>query len=304
MKGPQNKSLIGNAPVALRKMLDPLRRGKYADHSVQPCDGLGSADDAVGTIIESDIVPRLLMAHTITSPKRSRKKAVEIDDAAVSRFASLPMEVEAAELMDEVDRFLSDGIDVETVYVDLLAPTARALGESWERDECDFIEVTMGLWRLQEVMREIGGRYPSLRQKSGPSNCVSALFSPMPGDDHSFGALMIDDVFARAGWNSEAVPQPERRELLDTVSRRPFDLIGLTVTRECPPGTLRNLILALRKASNNPQVAILIGGHFVNNDPAIVAEVGADGTGTDARAALDVAGRLVASAQTRVPTQE
>jgi len=301
MKDPQQRSLIGSGPVALKRMLEPLRwRRAEEKHSPPECHDNPFSDEAVGIIIENDIVPRLLMAHATMPPSRGdKKRSPEIDDLAVSRFAELPMSIEAAGLLDEVDRFIDAGVEVETVYVDLLAPAARALGEMWERDECDFIEVTMGLWRLQEVMREIGARYPSIRQTAGPDCQRACLFSPMPGDDHSFGALMIDDVFSRAGWNSEAVPLPVRRELLDTVSRRPFDLIGLTITRDFASGVLRNLVTALRKASANPHVAILVGGRCVNQDPALVAEVGADGTGADAHAALEAAERLVASAPPR-----
>lgn len=299
MKDPQSRSLIDQGPASLRRMLEPLRKRTGGERSARtqpvPCENPFS-DDAVGTIIENDIVPRLLMAHSITPQKKPGRKKREIDDAAVIRFAELPLGTEAAGLMDEVDRFLDSGTSVETVYVDLLAPAARMLGDKWERDECDFIEVTMGLWRLQEVMREVGSRHPSLRQVSGPIGKRSALFSPMPGDDHSFGALMIDEVFARAGWSSEAVPQPERRELLDTVSRRSFDLIGLTVSRDCPEGVLRSLVQSLKKVSANQDVVILLGGRLINEDPAIVAEVGADGTGADAQSALIAAERLVASA--------
>lgn len=331
MNDPKGKSAFEGSQVGLRRMLAPLLRFK-SERPDDPGDGSASdngslssdqdpdirlsVDGDVGhgaggfsgktiyTIIESDIVPRLLMAHS--SDTRSDRKGPFIlngstidepciEAAMVATFAELPLTMEAAELAGIVDQLLDSGIPVEAVCVDLLAPTARHLGEMWERDECDFVDVTMGLWRLQEVMREIGSRHPSMPQKAGPNGRMSAIFSPIPGDDHSFGALMIDQVFTRGGWASEAIPQPERRELLNAVSRRPFDLIGLTITRDCPVAVLRKLIKALRKVSANPQVAIIVGGRFVESDPSIVAEIGADGTGADARAALSVAERLVAS---------
>ena len=51
--------------------------------------------------------------------------------------------------------------------VDLLAPAARLLGEYWEDDRCDFVDVTMGLWRLQEVVHEIAARAPADRAAGG-----------------------------------------------------------------------------------------------------------------------------------------
>ena len=156
---------------------------------------------------------------------------------------------------------------------------------------CDFIDVTMGLWRLQEVMREIAARSPAdLPSLNVPR---SALFSPMPGDHHNFGTMMIEEVFSRAGWQSEALVKPDRRDLLDRLSQRPFNLVGLTLARDCPSETLSNLIKAMRSASANPNIAVLVGGRMINENPGMVQDVGADGTGVDALAALEMAEGLV-----------
>jgi len=253
--------------------------------------------DTVNTIIESQIIPRLLMAHSSTDAvaQSRRLRAISAEEAA--RFAELPIRLEAASLLEEVDAFMAKGATVEAICLDLLAPAARKLGEMWERDECDFLDVTMGLWRLQEVMREVAARSPTnLASLAMPR---SALFSPMPGDHHNFGVMMIDEVFARAGWRSEAMVRPERRELLDRVARQPFDLLGLTLARDCPSAALANLIRAVRNVSANPHIIVLIGGRMINENPGIVTDVGADGTGADALSALERANALVETAAAR-----
>jgi methanogenic corrinoid protein MtbC1 len=149
----------------------------------------------------------------------------------------------------------------------------------------------MGLWRLQEVMREIAARWPAdLPELNVPR---SALFSPMPGDQHNFGTLMIEEVFSRGGWQSEALVRPERRDLLDRLAQRPFDLVGLTLARDCPSAALANLIKAMRNASANPAIVVFVGGRMINENPGMVKDVGADGTGSDALSALDMAEALM-----------
>lgn len=253
--------------------------------------------DSVNTIIESEIIPRLLMAHNGSETRtRSRLlRSITPDEAA--RFALLPLRLEAAALLEEVDGFIAKGASVETICLDLLAPAARKLGEMWETDECDFLDVTMGLWRLQEVMREVAARSPV--DHAGMALPYSALFSPMPGDHHNFGTLMLDEVFARGGWRSEALVKPERRELLDRLARQPFDLVGLTLTRECPSAALSNLIKAVRNVSANPHITVLVGGRMMNEKPGMAMEVGADGTGADALSALELANSLVKTAAAR-----
>jgi len=253
--------------------------------------------DTVNTIIESQIIPRLLMAHNSSqATDRSRRlRAITADEA--SHFALLPLRLEAVSLLEEVDAFIAEGATVETICLDLLAPAARKLGEMWESDECDFLDVTMGLWRLQEVMREVAARSPA--EFGDMQVPYSALFSPMPGDHHNFGVMMIEEVFARAGWRSEALVKPERRELLDRLARQPFDLIGLTLARDCPRAALANLIRAVRNVSANPRIIVLIGGRMINENPGLAQEVGADGTGADALSALELANSLVSHAAPR-----
>jgi MerR family transcriptional regulator, light-induced transcriptional regulator len=250
--------------------------------------------DSVNTIIESEIIPRLLMAHSATDTRTRPRLLRSITPDEAARFAELPLRLEAASLLEEVDAFIVKGASVETICLDLLAPAARKLGEMWERDECDFLDVTMGLWRLQEVMREVAARAPV--DLAGMAIPNSALFAPMPGDHHNFGTLMIDEVFARAGWRSEALVKPERRELLDRLARQPFDLLGLTLTRDCPSAALTNLIRAVRNVSANPHIIVLVGGRMINENPAMAMEVGADGTGADALSALELANSLVKTA--------
>lgn len=266
--------------------LEAVRRRSAAPSPDRP--------DSVNAIIESEIIPRLLMAHAGSEARAKARRSRLITTDEASRFALLPLRLEAASLLEEVDIFIAKGASVEAICLDLLAPAARKLGEMWETDECDFLDVTMGLWRLQEVMREVAARSPVVL--AGLSLPHTALFSPMPGDHHNFGTLMIEEVFGRGGWRSEALIKPERRELLDRLARQPFDLLGLTLARDCPSSALANLIKAVRNVSANPRIIVLVGGRMINENPGIALEVGADGTGADALAALELANSLVKTA--------
>ncbi len=292
MASQERVGVIEAGSAALRKVIvNPLKRRKHPGEGHHPDENGTLSSDSINAIIEGDILPRLLMAHSTGGSIIDSKQGSEIHPTDAHRFAALPLTHEASSLLEEVDAFLDEGVSVDAIYLDLLAPAARRLGEMWEEDSCDFVDVTMGLWRLQEVMREVARKSPPIIEAI--SSPRSALFAPIPGDQHSFGAIMIEDVFARAGWNSEVIPRPERRELLDAVAHRAFDVVGLTLSRDCPSGALAKLVKAVRSVSANPQVVVLIGGRMVNEKPSIVSEVGADGTGVDARAALDVAERLL-----------
>jgi methanogenic corrinoid protein MtbC1 len=295
--------MLGLGAATLRKVLaNPLGRRRQSEPDPGIAFNNCASNDPMNVVLEGDIIPRLMLAHLVDStpwPDTGLVASIDKESSDIcaqdsERFASLPLRLEAPGLLEEVDRFLAQGVSVEEVYLDLLAPAARHLGELWNRDECDFIDVTMGLWRLQEVMREVSMRAPPREARAEPRR--SALFCPVPGDVHSFGAQMIEEIFARAGWQSEALLQPKRRELLDYLSRRPLDLVGLTISRDCAPAAIASLIKAMRSVAINPNLVVLIGGQVVNQQPGLVDEVGADGTGKDAQAALDTADRLLVKA--------
>jgi hypothetical protein len=103
--------------------------------------------------IEGEIVPRLLV-----SLSGSLTAAGEAPDPKiVSELARLLLKrsrIDAAEIV----RVLSpQGICLDQKSLGLIAPAARRLGELWERDECDFDQLIVGLGFLESVIREMSG---------------------------------------------------------------------------------------------------------------------------------------------------
>jgi MerR family transcriptional regulator, light-induced transcriptional regulator len=245
-------------------------------------------DTSLSKLIENEIIPRLMMVHAGDARIHS---ASDIDLGEVTALVELVLEVEADALLASVEAVLARGVGVDTIMVDLLAPAARLLGEYWESDRCDFIEVTMGLWRLHEVVREIAARAPAERLLAAGGH--RALFAAMPGNQHTFGTVVIDELFRREGWITERLIGAETSDLLKSVRRDWFDLIGLTVSCERHIEQASSIIVALRNVSRNSGVCIMVGGPVFCKNPDLAAKIGADGTAADARLALKVAGDLV-----------
>jgi methanogenic corrinoid protein MtbC1 len=244
------------------------------------------------TLIESEIIPRMMVAHATDAPTAAPvERGAVIGQDEIVAFAPLVMQVEADELLVHVEAMIARGVTFESVLVDLLAPTARLLGEYWDDDRCDFVDVTMGLWRLQEVVHEISGRQPD--QRLSGNSARRALFSPMPGEQHSFGTVVIEDVFRREGWLTDRLCDADTADLLKRAKDDWFDIIGLTVSCDCHIAPLRTIIAALRDVSKNPHVCVMVGGRVFSADPDLAVHVGADGTARDAKAAPRVADELV-----------
>lgn len=215
------------------------------------------------------------------------------DEAAIERFTADVLAHEADALAEIVGKYLDQGLAPEALFIELIAPTARELGEKWTRDECDFVDVTMGLWRLQQVLRTIALWAPPAPGWHPRGN--KALFTAMPGDQHSLGTLIISECFQRGGWEVETLIEPQQSDIFAAISTTSFDVIGLTVTTDFYIAELPKLLTAMRSVSCNPNMAIMIGGPALGYDPKRARELGADGTAADASSALKLADELVSA---------
>lgn len=246
---------------------------------------------ALNQLIECEIIPRLLVAHATPVAASHAAPCDTVTEAEVAAFAPLALQVEADELLEHVETLIARGVTRETLLVDLLAPAARMLGQFWEEDRCDFVDVTMGLWRLQEIVHEIFGNATPDGHTHGHAR--RALFASLEGDQHSFGTVVVDELFCANGWLTDRLAEASSAQLLERVHDNWFDLVGLTITCDCHIAPLPSIVRNIRAASCNPRICVMVGGRVFALDASRAAAVGADGTAADARAAVRVAGELV-----------
>ncbi len=252
----------------------------------------GMSPIALARLIEGEIIPRLLMAHQSAARAEAMPVAGGIAANEVVGFAHLVLAEDLPVLLQNAEGFVARGIAVDALYFDLFAPAAKLLGTMWEEDLCSFNDVTIGLCRLQQLVYAFSDRIQP--DESGKGR--TALFALTPGDQHSFGLVLVVEFFRRAGWRTVCAPDASARDLIDMVRSETFDLIGFSMSDEKWLGPLPAVIASLRSASRNPLVRVIVGGRVFTDRPERVAEVGADETAEDARQAVKSADRLVANA--------
>jgi MerR family transcriptional regulator, light-induced transcriptional regulator len=261
---------------------DDFRGGSST--SDYPSDNIRQSPVALASLIEGEIIPRLLFAHRSSANEIEQKSDGRIAPAQAEGFAPMVLRLEAHALFEEVEGFLARGASVEAVLVDLLAPAARQLGVYWEEDTCDFVDVTMGLWRLQQLVHELSSRIPGKAPSFDRSR--RALFSVFPGEQHSLGTVMVEECFRRKGWVTDCFTSATEYQLLGAVRDHSFDLVGLTISYDSGHEQARNLIAKIRTTSRNPMLGILVGGRILTQNPELALQMGADATALDAEGAV------------------
>lgn len=137
--------------------------------------------------IEGEIIPRLVLALQSTPAaatlEGAARSATGEDD--VTEFARLVALHDISVASAYLSALLHRGVALETIYLDLLAPAARLLGEWWKQDLRDFTEVTSGLCRMHQLLHEFSPSFLHDAQPSAPDRCV--LLVPMPGSNTRSG---------------------------------------------------------------------------------------------------------------------
>jgi methanogenic corrinoid protein MtbC1 len=261
------------------------------------CD---SADDQIAGLvrtIEGEIIPRLMLAHVaaeapaLAALPPPRAPAEE----EVAELARLAIAHDAPVALAYVEAMRGRGISVEAVFVGLLGPAARRLGDLWVEDRCDFTEVTVGLWRLQQVLRALSPTFQN-EVEHRESN-LRAILVPLPGEHHVFGVMMVAEFFRRGGWDVWDEPCGSIDELANVVSASWFDIAGLSVSSaissENRLESVAMAVRAIRRASRNSDVGVMVGGRIFTEHPEYVGLVGADATASCERQALPQAQQLL-----------
>jgi MerR family transcriptional regulator, light-induced transcriptional regulator len=257
----------------------------------------GIKADELARAIEAEIIPRLLLSHIATrtiktviqAPKPLGEGAFSDDDVAA--FATLVMQKPLSEAISYIDGLLDKGMTTETMILDVLSPSARHLGIEWENDKITFVDVTLGLSRLQQLLRVYG---PAFEVDFAPDHKGHRiLLAAMPGEQHTFGMSVVEEFFRRDGWDVNTEANISRGLLLGRVRDEWFDVVGLSASGDASVALLAPLIAAIRDAALNRHIRVIVGGCQFLAEPANALALGADMVACNGREAVLNVDRLM-----------
>jgi methylmalonyl-CoA mutase cobalamin-binding subunit len=238
-------------------------------------------------VIEREVLPRLLKTAPEPAQNFDAMTPNGIEEAAIGAFVALLIADDVDQLRTIADRMIVYTGGRGALLNGLLAPAARRLGRMWEEDACDFVTVTLGVYRLSQLMQEteaVAGEVPVRRDVDR-----RILLLPAPGEQHSFGVSVVADAFRADGWWVRSAPAASRSQLQRLVQDEWFDVIGLSVSSERFLKGLPTCIRAVRETSCNPRSFVMLGGVAVICQPERARFLGADAVAEDAVNALRLA---------------
>ena len=240
--------------------------------------------------ILSRVVPRLSEIRKEAEGVEAAPAAAPLTEAQVAAFSDMVLAAAVPGLIKYIDALRGDGLPIEAVMLQLMAPAARRLGDLWIDDRLSFLDVTAGLGRLQGVMRALGPDFDG--DVPGQIHGKKILLAPVSGEQHIFGLSVVAAFFRRAGWDVTFEPRIAFDDLLILVRAERFTTIGLSVASDKFLPHLPSQVEALRRASLNRDVTLLAGGPAFLLDPELHKRVGVDAVASDATEAVQMAEAL------------
>lgn len=239
----------------------------------------------IASTIETAIIPRLMLLHGAEAAEVAGRGARMNDlspQAAVQQrpvdkvdsFIEMTLGNDNARAFAYLEQQMIEGVPVETLLLDVLAPAARVLGDMWEADVISFMDVTLGLSRIQQTLRQ-------LRQTSQgrtPLEAVKgrALLVPVPGEQHTFGLRVVEEFLLRDGWDVRSDLAADEEDIIRLVSEDDYIFVGLSLSGHRLLPELRSAIGNIRKYSRNRNIQVMVGGVYIAEHPDIVSHTGAD----------------------------
>jgi methanogenic corrinoid protein MtbC1 len=241
--------------------------------------------------IEGSILPHIVEHHLQSDRLANGQLNVpahpSVSEAHIDALMILLLQDDAGPSANYVKELFAQGVELEELYLNLLTPVARNLGEMWDNDDADFTQVTVALWRIKQLMYDLSPMFQEYAEYKQQGKSV--MLVPLPGSQHTLGLFMVSEFFARAGWRVWGELAATEADILRMAKTQWFDVVGLSASLQEQFPDLKRMISEVRAVSLNPHVGIMIGSPVFNQNPDLIEDLGADMVGIDAVDALEKA---------------
>lgn len=187
-------------------------------------------------------------------------------------------------LLTEVKRSRISLAALSDIYIPI---AARRMGQSWLDDELSWVDVTVGVGRMQSLLREIGTAW--VADQAGDAGQGTVMMIVPDREQHTLGPMVATGQLRRYGVSVCLRIAPSFEELRSLLATRHFDGVMISVATKEKLESVTKTVHFLKTIMSSP-IPTVVGGAVMSRveDPA--ACTGADFSSNDIGAALEVIG--------------
>ncbi len=182
-----------------------------------------------------------------------------------------------------IGELLGSGISKSEFICSYARDTSRYLGDLWAGNRISFVDVTIGVARLQETVRSLRSRDSlGMVGKNGPE----VLMIVPHDEDHLIGAFVATEEFEKLGCFVHLSIGQSTSEIVGLAKSHKFDMIGISISSSRTVKSAAKIVTNLRKTLHN-NTPILVGGGVTLLDIDVCEKTKADCATSDPLVALE-----------------
>lgn len=195
-------------------------------------------------------------------------------DDALAKFCRLI--VSPAGRLSKLREFLGAELPPDQpdfVKILFIETVARLLGRRWVSGDCSFVDVSIGVARLQDLIRALSFEFRSVNVST--STPLVALIAPH-GEQHTLMLHLLGLLFDALGWSSNILEGEDAQgETLRTaVKRADVVCIGWSNMRLRP--AFKDLVDSIRSQRSQSRPPIVVGGVAALDSVDFLVSLGID----------------------------
>lgn len=251
--------------------------------------------DLLATVLDVEIIPRLLAAHQHESltgrpDHLAHPDPQQITLEEVEHFADLCLASDPTLGYQFVHQLLERGLSRDVILLELITESAREIGLRWVADRLNFAEVSLACVRKHEIVHQLQAHADEHPSHQTPTMNGRVLLASAPGSRHILGPVIVAEFFRNAGWYAQTLLPDHPEVLLSRTRTEWFDAIGISVSIDKQLEGLKKLVGSIRVQSKNPNACIFLGGPvFVLSSDHHPTEFDADAICLDPRVTVTLA---------------
>lgn len=180
---------------------------------------------------------------------------------------------------------MGTGAGVEDMHLNVFQPCQWELGRLWQMNRITVADEHYCTAATQLIMSQLYGYI-----FCGRKNELKMVSTCVGDEMHEIGARMVSDLFELNGWDTHYLGANVPAEsIVTTLDKYAADVLAISATLVSHLSAVKRLISRVRESPAGARLKILVGGHPFRIAPDLWRRVGADGTGADAREALETA---------------
>ena len=200
------------------------------------------------------------------------------------------VEGDAASAADATREALSSGVDPLAIVQRSMVPAMDEVGRRFEAEDYFVPELLLAARAMKAAMELVR----PLLVASGATPAGRVVIGTVKGDIHDIGKNLVAAMLEGAGFSVvDLGADVPAQAFVDAVRTSGADLVCLSALLTVTMPSMKTVIQALEAAGLRQCVKVLVGGAPVS--PQYAEEVGADGYGENASAAVALARRMTAA---------